>query len=283
MERIPSDIKVLLCTQYLSVRDIVCLARTNHYFYDLLLKDNDVNRRIWLSLYRRDLSEVRLPKDGSYCASYQEIMHDQRTRGDDRYYDDLVMERGCEKFIYARCTRYNGDTDDNGIFNRIGYSLMYGHSDIYNYLMDLCAGYEMQNLQWYAREAARNGHNELVLSYYKHQPEAYDYIMQGAGMSDNVELFKQMPLLGWRNSLIEAIIHGHTRILDYVKVSGNLTQPMINDLLAHAISNDKHKLTEKLISFGVTDYNTGMIEAIRRRDYALVQRLLNLQSNLSTN
>lgn len=99
---LPLDLRVLLLLD-LSLHDLVRLSRTCRYFHNWIMGNlaQEETTRLWRTLYRRELSEIRRPKESyrtDYCEVFKPIPKDCW-----RNSFPLVI-RGYEKYLFLRST-----------------------------------------------------------------------------------------------------------------------------------------------------------------------------------
>jgi hypothetical protein len=217
--------------------DIQRLCRVSQVFNELCQDDY-----FWLSLYRRDISQVRPPPATILVRqSYQRIMTQfshlkpdvalfeasrygyerlvnsilQTIPSPDRFTLNVTMDRAAEGGhgdIVNQMLQL-GARDYNLTMARAAEG---GHQDIVNQMLRLGA----TDYNWAMAEAARWGHQEIINQMLKLGATDYNYAMDRAAIGGYRDIVKQMLDLGANNytvAIADANSQGYQNIVDLIR------------------------------------------------------------------
>jgi hypothetical protein len=283
LESIPSDLKLVLLTAYLEVKDISNLSRTNRYFRNVVYGPitQDLTNRLWITLYRRDLSEIRSPDKQQYRDEY--IKHGvglNAIRRPDVYRNGLIwsaLSPGFEQMLKRHIDIFT-DLDKQ---NCMSCALRYGHTDIIDYLIAMGVPYKAWNHD--IRATANRGFIDLVKRHVEIYNDELTYIniLDGAAEGRQLEMFKIFYYKATHCStgLLTAIYAGYEEFFDYALSVREIDLDTLNVMLTVASRADNRKFVDKLIKCGANDYHRAMKGALKNRNYDLLGYLLDLQKN----
>src|SRR5579883_1178163 len=92
LQRLPSDIPCYIMTEYLQLKEILCLSETSHYFYNKICQQE----WLWKYLYCRDISSLRTPLN--WRTEYIKVMVAIKGKSSDQILDEATRN-GYERFI----------------------------------------------------------------------------------------------------------------------------------------------------------------------------------------
>lgn len=177
---------VVLITEYLTITELVRLARTDKYFYYMLCIDDP--GKIWRKRYRRDISEKRFPLHGNYLGEYRKVMIKCKNLG------SFAM-------VYA---------------GRYGYEkYCVNHSDEYKI-------YHQDLMKKAAMKAARKGYEDIIdllLPHIYHRDDMTPYIhsaIKGGQLQLTRKLLSKFPLPLSSKTLENAVKSQNIEMVRYI-------------------------------------------------------------------
>jgi hypothetical protein len=229
----------------LDLPDIQRLCRVSQVFNELCQDDY-----FWLSLYRRDISQVRPPSvTTSARQSYQQIM----TQFSNLQPNQALVEasyHGYDRLVKKILEQIT--TPSPTILNEVMASASRGgHRDIVNQMLNRGADDYNSAMAW----AARGGHDDIVNQMLNLGANSYNGAMAWAARGGHRDIINQMLDLGAN---------------DY------------NWTMIEAAEGDHEDIVKQMLDLGANNYRLGIIAARRSRHPEIINLIRQYQSRRHT-
>jgi hypothetical protein len=130
---LPQDIVVLLISDYLTIRSVLRLAKTCCYLHNMIKGDETQHstKHIWEHIYKRELSQIRMPTRRTYREAYDEMfLIENELQG----FMPVWFTHGYEKEIYRRYNKSSPSCDDRYMLSfGLEEIVTRGYEDLYDF------------------------------------------------------------------------------------------------------------------------------------------------------